>query len=98
MEEVKHTSRCPICNQPKNEDPRYPDAVCPICAKQATDEQGRPLMFYNTAVSGGFYAVVQGSNEVRNTHICYIQGIKCRADEAYMGGIVIVPFRKDHEK
>ena len=97
MTELKHTPRCPICKKYTKEDPRYPNAVCPVCAEQATDEQGRRLLLYNESVSGGFHAIVQDTNESRTSHICYIQGVECWADEAYMGGIVILPIRKSRE-
>lgn len=98
MEEISHTFHCPICNKPRKMDLRYPNAVCPACAEQVTDEQGRQLVLYNERVSGGFRAIVQGTNELRASHLCYIQGVECWADEAYMGGIVIMPLRKGHEK
>lgn len=98
MAEIKSNSHCPICNKNTKEDSRYLNAVCPECAEQVTDEQGRRLLLYNESVSGGFRAIVQGTNELRASHLCYIQGVECWADTAYMGGIVIMPLRKGHEK
>jgi len=38
---------------------------------------------------GGFKAVCADTNEEREGHICFIEGNKCHADEARMGGIVV---------
>lgn len=40
-------------------------------------------------MSGGFEAVVVESQEKHLGHICYIDGVECRADEYRFGGIVI---------
>ena len=80
---------CPICFTEVLFSPRYPLAVCPECTRRPCDENNRPLVFYNESASGGIaarYADTRGSYPSR---ICYIDGIKCRADEAYLGGIVI---------
>ena len=42
-------------------------------------------------MSGGFKAVVDETQEEGEDHICYIEGVKCWADEARFGGIVIEP-------
>ena len=38
---------------------------------------------------GGFRAVVRETGEPHRSHICYIRSIRCYADEARFGGIVI---------
>jgi len=53
------------------------------------DEHDRPLKFYNESISGGFLGFYSDTNEKYDSHVCYIDGVKCRADEAYFGGIVI---------
>jgi predicted amidophosphoribosyltransferase len=83
---------CPICGKAQKKIPRYPDYICRDCAKRASDEQGRPLEFFNQGMSGGFYARHVGTREKSDNHICFIDGIKCWADEARFGGIVIQPF------
>jgi len=40
-------------------------------------------------MSGGFQAIVADTEEEYPSHICYIEGIKCWADEARFGGIAI---------
>jgi hypothetical protein len=54
------------------------------------DESGRPLRF-NAAVGAGFAAAYADSGEPRDSHLCFISGVQCRADEAYFGGIVVRP-------
>ncbi len=82
---------CPICLVGVSPSPRYPRYVCANCAAKATDENGRPLKFYNESFSGGFIAEYADTGEGRDSHICFIDGVKCWADEAHMGGIVIQP-------
>jgi hypothetical protein len=82
---------CPLCNAPVHYSPRYPRWVCYECYKKAADENGRPLAFTNEALSGGFIAFYADTEEMRDSHICYIDGVRCWADEAHMGGIVIQP-------
>ena len=83
--------RCPICLTPVPASERYPRYVCDKCYKRAADEDGRPLTFTNVALSGGFAALYRDTREERDSHICFIDGIICWADEAHMGGIVIQP-------
>jgi hypothetical protein len=80
---------CPICGKVGEASPRYPHYICIECAHRAVDEHGRPLQFSNVAVSGGFVARYSDSGEIRESHICYVDGVRCIADEAHMGGIVV---------
>ena len=80
---------CPICSAVVEPSPRYPSYICADCCRKAVDENGRPLGFGNVSFSGGFAAWYKDIEEERDSHICYIDGIKCWADEAHMGGIVI---------
>jgi hypothetical protein len=56
--------------------------------------KGKELVFCNVSLSGGFEAKYKGTNEIRDSQVCYIQGVKCWANEARFGGIVIQPMRK----
>ncbi|RLC61216.1 MAG: hypothetical protein DRI48_10995 [Chloroflexi bacterium] len=47
------------------------------------------LRFYNVSLSGGFAARYADSGRERHSHVCYIDGVRCRADEAHLGGIVV---------
>jgi hypothetical protein len=80
---------CPICSVRVEANPRYPRYVCRTCSSKALSGDGRPLKFYNTGLSGGFSAQYADTGETHDGHHCFIDGVPCYADEAYMGGIVI---------
>jgi hypothetical protein len=82
---------CPVCGAAQRANARYPRHLCPDCAALATDEAGRRLQFSNVSLSGGFRAVYTDTGEARESHVCFVRGVRCRADEAYFGGIVIRP-------
>ena len=82
---------CPICQKEVEPYSRYPHYICPSCAENPVDENGKALEFFNESISGGFIARDKGTNEIRQSHICFIQGVECWADEARFGGIVIQP-------
>jgi hypothetical protein len=50
---------------------------------------GRPLTFGNESMSGGFVAHYADGGAPYASHECLIDGIRCYADEARFGGIVI---------
>jgi protein-arginine kinase activator protein McsA len=86
---IKKQHYCPICNKELDSNQRYPTYVCKSCAEKASDINGRELVFENTSVLGGYKAFYADAKEQYEDHICYINGIKCYADEARFGGIVI---------
>ncbi len=88
---MDQVQKCPICSTEVAVSERYPNYVCDECFLRATDEEGRSLRFSNVSLSGGFAAIYSDTHEERESHICYIDGVKCRADEAHLGGIVIQP-------
>lgn len=83
------THPCPICSEPTSHQERYPLSVCSNCFNKASDRIGRKLSFFNTNFGGGCQAVVDETGEEYNSKVCYINKVKCRADEARFGGIVI---------
>ncbi|MEH1819440.1 MAG: hypothetical protein V7L31_10250 [Nostoc sp.] len=87
---------CPICSTPTRYFSRYPRAVCDDCYSKASDDQGRKLSFFNTSMSGGFEGIITETKEKYESHICYIDGVKCCADEARFGGIVIEMMKNDN--
>ena len=87
METKKHN--CPICNKELTYNGRYTNYLCNECSDKATDKEGIKLSFGNTSFGGGFEAIYTETKEIYNSHICYINGTKCYADEARFGGIVI---------
>lgn len=80
---------CPICKNKTSYNPRYPNYICTSYAKDPLDEDGRSLQFSNTSMSGGFEAEYTDTGEAYDSHICFVEGKKCWADEARFGGIVI---------
>ncbi len=84
------TQPCPICAKLVKPDPRYPRYLCSACAAKAISRDGRPLKFSNEDASGGFIAVYADTDEpYDHGHECFVNGVKCYADEARFGGIVI---------
>ncbi len=83
------TQHCPICSKPVEPSLRYPRYVCRECASKASSQDGRALKFHNESFSGGFVAKYADTGEQYLSHDCYINGVKCYADEARFGGIVI---------
>ncbi len=82
---------CPICTTPVPHRERYPRTVCGACCDKACDDRGRKLNFDNVSMSGGFEAIVANTKAEYASYICYIEGVKCWADEARFGGIAIQP-------
>jgi hypothetical protein len=50
---------------------------------------GRLLAFSNVDLSGGFIATFVDTGEEYESHECFVDGVKCHADEARFGGVVI---------
>lgn len=92
---MEKDQKCPICSASVAHSERYPQYVCDDCFVKATDEDGRSLSFSNVSLSGGFAAIYRDTHEESDSHICYIDEIKCWADEAYFGGIVIQPLAEE---
>ena len=86
---IKRMQWCPICSTEVPDNPRYPRYVCDRCAAKAASADGRPLEFFNEGMSGGFVARYADTHEPYPGHECFIDGVKCWADEARFGGIVI---------
>jgi len=82
---------CPICKAEVKPNPRYPRYVCRACYAKASSADGRQIEFFNTHMSGGYTANFVDSQEHYASHECFIDGIRCYADEARFGGIVIQP-------
>lgn len=81
--------RCPICATEVPEMSRYPRYVCRECAERACAADGRRLTFSNVDVSGGFAAFYVDTGAPHASHECFVDGVRCHADEAHLGGIVI---------
>lgn len=81
---------CPLCGAEREYSARYPTAVCHDCTVKATDEHGRRLRFSNASFSGGLVGFYADTGEAYLSEECWIDGVKCRASEAHMGGTVIL--------
>jgi hypothetical protein len=92
---IKQQHHCPICKKELKFIKRYPNYVCRDCAEKANDINGRKLLFGNIGISGGYEAYFDDTKEKYDNHICYINEIKCYADEARFGGIVIEIINSD---
>ena len=86
---------CPICGTEQPALSRYPDYLCRGCVSRASTKDGRRLQLVNTSAGGGFAARYADDGElceeVTLTHIVYVDGVRCWADEARLGGIVVQP-------
>lgn len=92
--EVKRQA-CPICGAQVSWSERYPAYLCENCYSRAASEDGRPLVFGNLSINGGFVAFYADSMERYPAYICFVDGVECYADEARFGGIVIQPVKED---
>lgn len=81
--------QCPICGCEVETSARYPRYVCRACFSRASAADGQLLEFFQSSPKGVYAARYLGSREVYPSHECYIDGIKCWADEAHFGGIVV---------
>jgi hypothetical protein len=88
-EESQAAQACPICGKAQRLNARYPRYLCRDCGAQATDESGRRLQFRNAALTGRFEAVYADTGDLHPSNVCFVRGIRCWADEARFGGIVI---------
>ena len=85
---------CPICKGPKTYSERYPLALCHVHEDECIDSEGRKVTFGNEGWYGGFVSrhFIADSGELalvaKDGH-CTVRGIKCFAQEARFGGIVI---------
>ena len=82
---------CPICKKYVKSSSRYLNYICKKCILLASDENNKPVYFHNTEVSGhGCAGRYLSINKPYLSNTCYVKGIKCNAQEAYFGGIVII--------
>jgi hypothetical protein len=83
---------CPACKTEVSTSPRYPNYICGDCVDKGQSEDGRLVKFYNEDLGGfgcvGEYVDTKAKYE---GNILYVNGVKCYAQEAHFGGIVIRP-------
>ena len=88
---------CPICGIQVRPNVRYPRYLCGSCAARVTDAAGRSLSLSNIGFEGGYRAVFTDTDELYGKHECYVDGIRCYADEARFGGIVVQVDERESE-
>jgi hypothetical protein len=86
---VEQKQRCPVCSAEVSDSTRYPRYVCPICANKTRAADGRRVEFFNESLSGGFVGRYSDNSEAYDNPGCFLGDIRCYADEARFGGIVI---------
>ena len=89
---------CPGCGRTVPRSDRYPVYLCRECVGRAVDAAGRAVSLWNESLSGGFlatYADGSPAPEVTRDRIVYVDGVRCHADEAHLGGIVVIPAPPD---
>lgn len=86
---------CPICGIEVGWNERYPDYVCGECMGRVVSIDGRPVIFGNRSINGGLMAVYGDTFENCDSNFCLIDGVRCYAEEARFGGIVIRPVSQD---
>jgi len=98
MEKKQEIQKCPLClGRLLQFSPRYPKAICGKCAaSDITDSDNNFVSFHNIDLTGGFISrhIINNDNVIEKAeHICWIhngkENIKCYANEARFGGIVI---------
>ena len=90
--------KCPLCLDILTYyTDRYPKMICIKCANgengKIIDNFGNDVSFSNIDIYGGFasHHKINNDNEIihKSDHICWINSIKCYANEMRFGGIVI---------
>lgn len=88
---MEDTRPCPCCKKLTEICHRHPKYICRECVNTypILNKDGEEVVFSNIDWTGGFVSRVKNSTVCQEDHICYINGIKCWADEYRFGGIVI---------
>lgn len=92
---------CPICNTEVRRLSRYPLSICDTCCSTVKDRSGNPVDFINTHFPGiGFASLhtIDGKVIQKEDNICFANGVKCFAQEARFGGIVIQVYVNVYEE
>ena len=96
---VRDPTLCPICGEERPTGERYPLLVCTSCASRTRDAAGAPVGIFNTGLMGTGAAAHYPDGSAADLEnmgaagwpvfVVYIEGARCAAQEAYVGGIVI---------
>lgn len=81
---------CHVCRVAAPESPFY---ICEKCREYPVlNSDGDEMVYYNKSVTGGFEAKNKRTSEISEDHVCYINGVKCWADEYRFGGVMIMGY------
>jgi hypothetical protein len=81
---------CPICFQSVSQWKRYPRVVRGDYYNKACNAQGQKLSFLNLSMGGGFEAFVTETQEKYLSHVCYAEGVECKAFKLSMARIGLI--------
>ena len=82
-----NSTKCPLCKTEILKSSRYPKRLCCECSDKTYTAKDEKIDFYNEGITGGFYSLV--NNVKGEIHECYVNNIKCYAEEGRFGGIII---------
>lgn len=86
---------CPGCNRYVKHSSRYPNYACSKCVSKDVDVDGRAISFFNTTeYAHGCQGMLVEKKEVVRSKICFIKGIRFKAEEAYLEGVILIHNRK----
>ncbi|WP_293302504.1 hypothetical protein [Pedobacter sp. UBA4863] len=89
---------CPICSRYVKASTRYPNYICLNCQELAVDDNEQKVAYHNTTDDGhGCEGIVIATKE-KTSNTCFIKGVKVKVEEAYLGGIVFLPFKAQKPK
>jgi len=80
---------CPTCGREVEPNPRYPRYLCSACVERAADTNGELIQFYQASPDDQYAARYATTGVDYPNHECFVDGVKCWADEARFGGIVV---------
>jgi hypothetical protein len=80
---------CPICGNEMKANPRYPRYLCQTCVQRATDEKNEQVQFFQATPDGRYAARYAATGNDYLGHECFVDGVRCWADEVRFGGIVV---------
>ncbi|MBB6273557.1 hypothetical protein HDF26_004017 [Pedobacter cryoconitis] len=90
--DYRKQQHCPACNRYVQYSTRYPNYACAKCVSKAVDKKGEAIAFFNVTSDGqGCQGKLLATNKSTSSKSCFIKGIDFKAEEAYLGGIVLLP-------
>lgn len=69
--------------------PRYLRYLCRSCVERAVDVDGELIQFFQASPDGRYAARYAATGADYPTQECFVDGVRCWADLARFGGIVV---------